>query len=365
MTHPIRVDLGARSYQIVTRPSYSGLPRALRRLGLPKHGWIVSHRALLDRYGRQLMQPLRRAGWTLETITIPESERSKTLAVAQRIIAQLSRGAAMRMPVIFAFGGGVVGDVAGFVAAVFRRGVPCVQLPTTLLAQVDSAIGGKVGVDLPFAKNLLGAVYQPRLVYNHTGLLGSLPLRQRRSGLAEIIKYGMIADPALFRLLERRMAACLALKPEGLIRMLVERSCRIKARVVSQDEREALALRAQLNFGHTLGHALEAATRYARWTHGEAIAIGMCAAAELAVSLGLLAPEAHARLVRVIEAAGLPTAARNVSRRAVLRAMRYDKKFIHGRPRWVLPRRVGSVVVREGIPPRAVEAVIARYVLPG
>ena len=307
------------------------------------------------------MGPLRRAGWRLETLSVPESESSKSLAMAQRLISRLSREARMRVPVLVAFGGGVVGDLAGFVAAVLRRGVPYVQVPTTLLAQVDSAIGGKVGVDLPQGKNLVGAFYQPRLVCNNVSVLATLPLRQRRSGLAEVIKCGVIADPALFGFLETHLAACLALERRA-VEVMVERSCRMKAQVVSRDERETRGVREQLNFGHTVGHALEAATRYRRWTHGEAIAIGMCAAVRLSVAVGWLPAAEGERVVRLIRSAGLPTRADRVPRSAVLRALRYDKKFIHACPRWVLARRIGRVEVTEALPEPLVRRVIAEHV---
>ncbi|MDP3767805.1 MAG: 3-dehydroquinate synthase family protein, partial [Dehalococcoidia bacterium] len=267
----------------------------------------------------------------------------------------------LHVPTVFAFGGGVVGDVAGFVAAVYRRGVPVVQLPTTLLAQVDSAIGGKTGVDLPQGKNLLGAFYQPRLVYNNLTVLRGLPPRQRRSGLAEIIKYGAIADPALFAYLETHLAACLALVPRA-VRVLIERSCAIKARVVSEDERETRDVRVRLNFGHTLGHALEAATGYRRFTHGEAIAVGMCFAAHLSWAHGRLSEPAFWRIVTVIERAGLPSRVRGVRVQEVLRAMRYDKKFARGRPRWVLLQRLGAAQVTEDVPEEMVRRLLPRYV---
>ena len=357
----IPVALGDRSYAVTVTDSYRQLPSALASLKLPPHGWIVSHPHLLTRYGSALLRPLKRAGWRLKTLSVPESESSKSFAMVQRIIAHLSGQASMRVPVLFAFGGGVIGDLTGFVAAVFRRGVPYVQVPTTLLAQVDSAIGGKVGIDLPHAKNLVGAFYQPRLVWNNVALLQTLPLRQRRSGLAEVIKYGMIADPMLFAFLETHREACLALELRA-VRVMAERSCRIKARVVSQDERETRDVRVQLNFGHTLGHALEAATGYTRWTHGEAIAIGMCAAAELGQELGWCPRRDVERLIRLLQRAGLPTRARGVSRRAVHRALPFDKKFIHDRPRWVLPKRIGQVVVTEAVPASLITRVLARYV---
>ncbi len=357
----MHVKLGERSYRIVLADSYAALPGHLAPLGLSRQGWVISHRRILQSYGTALLGALRRSGWTLRTITIPESETSKSLAMAQRMIRQLSRRATMRAPVLFAFGGGVVGDVTGFVAAMYLRGVPYIQLPTTLLAQVDSAIGGKVGVDLPQGKNLLGAFYQPRLVYNHLGVLATLPARQRRSGLAEIIKYGMIADPTLFAFLETHLDDCVTLRPSA-VRLMVERSCRIKARIVSQDECETTGLRVHLNFGHTLGHAIEAASGYQGWTHGEAIAVGMCAAARLGVALGRCGKRTAARLESLIRAAGLPTRANGVPLNNVLRLMRYDKKFIRGRPRWVVPVAIGRVVVTEEIPAALVRRVITQPV---
>ncbi len=356
----IPVSLGERSYRILVTESYRQLPAALAALRLPREGWVVSHERLLRRYGASLLGPLRRAGWSIDTITVPESERSKSLAALQRLVGRLAQRSAMRTPVLLAFGGGVIGDLTGFAAAVFRRGVPYVQLPTTLLAQVDSAIGGKVGVDVPQAKNLLGAFYQPRLVCNNLSLLGSLPLRQRRSGLGEVIKYGLIADAPLFSSLEERLDQCLALEPRD-VRMMVERSCRIKAQLVSTDERDSRGARAQLNFGHTLGHALETATGYGRWTHGEAIAIGMCAAARLGVLAGACAPSVYERVERLLSRAGLPTHARGVAPAAVWRAMRYDKKFIHGRMRWVLPIRIGAVTVTDAVPERLIRKAVSAH----
>ena len=357
----IPVFLGDRSYAITVTDSFAQLPVWLKLLKLPTSGWVISHQRLLERYGKDLLSPLDRAGWSLKTLTIPESETSKSLATVQRVVSRIARGATMRVPLLIAFGGGVVGDLAGFVAAVFRRGVPYVQVPTTLLAQVDSAIGGKGGVDLPQGKNLVGAFYQPRLVCNNISLLQTLPPRQRRSGLSEVIKYGAIADRELFRLLEERLGECLRLEQRA-VRVMVERSCRIKARVVSRDERETTDVRATLNFGHTLGHALEAATRYRRWTHGEAIAIGMCAAARLSVTLGICSRSDCERLIELIQRAGLPTQSRGVSVPLVRRALASDKKFIRGRPRWVLLKRIGQVGVMDNVPMSAIERVIAEHV---
>jgi len=216
-----------------------------------------------------------------------------------------------------------------------------------------------VGVDLPAGKNLVGAFYQPQLVVNNLAVLKSLPLRQRRSGLSEVIKYGAIADPALFRYLETRLEDCLAGRPAA-DRLMVERCARIKARVVSQDERETKDIRTQLNFGHTLGHALEAATGYRRYTHGEAIAIGMAYASALSVALGLMPRRDHDRLVRLFERAGLPVRASRVRSEAVRRAMGHDKKFTRGRMRWVLPVRIGRVITTDTVPPALVWRLLRR-----
>ena len=357
----IRVALQERSYPIYVESSYRRLPQVLREAGLGPLVTIISHRSLLDRFGRELMAPLRQGGFSLTTVTIPESERSKSSAVAERVITEVARRTAMRVPVLAAFGGGVVGDLTGFVAAVFRRGVPYIQLPTTLLAQVDSSIGGKVGIDLPAAKNAVGAFYQPRLVFDHLGVLRSLPLRQRRSGLGEIVKYALMADAALFRFLEAHVDTSLQGEPR-VDRVMVERCARIKARVVSRDERDTNGVRIHLNLGHTLGHALEAATHYRRLTHGEAIAIGMAFVSRLSVALGLMPRRDDERVVRLLRALGLPTAIRGISLAAVQQAMRYDKKFIRDTARWVLPKRIGQVMITEDVPPSLVQKILRELV---
>ena len=348
----IPVRLGARSYDIVVERSYAHLPRLLNRLRLPRSLWVISHASLLRRFGPQILRPLVRAGYATHRIVVPESERAKSVQTALRIIDSLARDAVMHTPVLLAFGGGVVGDVTGFVAAMFRRGVPYVQVPTTLLAQVDSSIGGKTGVDVPFAKNLIGAFHQPRLVFNHLSMLRTLPPRQWRSGLGEVIKYGVMADAALFEFIEAHSKECVQGQPTA-VRLMVERSCHIKARVVSRDERDTTGLRAQLNFGHTLGHALETATGYRRYTHGEAIAIGMACASDLSARVGWLAHSAHVRLIRLLETVGLPTRATGISIQAVKQALRFDKKFLEGKPRWVLARKIGRVAVTDDIPTAA------------
>ena len=255
-----------------------------------------------------------------------------------------------RKSFIVALGGGVVGDLAGFVAATYLRGVPFVQVPTTLLAQVDSSVGGKVGINLKAGKNLVGAFHQPRLVLCDLSTLGSLPMREYRSGLAEVIKYGIIYDARLFALLERELPKLLRRDPRTLA-AVVARCCEIKADVVRQDETES-GLRAILNFGHTIGHALEAISHYGKYLHGEAIAIGQVVAAKLSAQvLGLLGSEVE-RIDRLFQRAGLPTQL-NLSaadKRKVLLAMQLDKKVSAGQIKFVLARRIGAVEFDHEVP---------------
>ena len=357
----IPVSLGKRSYTIAVTDSYRQLNAQLASLKLPRVGWVISHRNIILRHGSKLFDPLERAGWKLKKFTVPESESSKSFAMAMRVVDCLSREATKGVMVLFAFGGGVVGDLAGFVASIFHRGIQYVQLPTTLLAQVDSAIGGKVGVDTPRAKNLIGAFYQPRFVCSNISLLATLPIRQRRSGLAEVIKYGTISDRTLFSFLENHVEACLSFQLRA-VRVMVERSCLIKAGMVSRDEREQLGIRTHLNFGHTLGHALEAASGYRRFTHGEAIAIGMCAAAQLSVEVGSCQIQDANRLTALVQAVGLPSRSTGVTLSPVLRALKYDKKFIRGKQRWVLLDRIGRATVNENVPVSLVKRVLAQYI---
>lgn len=357
----ISVRLAKNSYPIAITDSFQGLPAALRKAEVPQKGLLVSHQGLLRRYKRGLLEALKKHYSSLEILAIPESESSKSFTVLQRIVDRLALIGGLQAPSLVAFGGGVVGDVSGFAAAIFRRGIAYIQVPTTLLGQVDSGIGGKTGIDIPAGKNLVGAFHQPRLVYNNILLLRSLALRQRRCGLAEVIKYAVIADISLFDYLQSHMKACLALEASAL-RVVVERCCRIKAEVVSQDEKDQTGKRAHLNFGHTIGHALEAAGRYQRWTHGEAIAVGMIMAADLAVQMDLLPSRDWQRLRHLIRAAGLPIHAKAVDRRLFMEALGQDKKFIHGRMRWVLPTRIGKVVVTEEISKAVFQRVLTRYI---
>jgi 3-dehydroquinate synthase len=310
-------------------------------------------------WGRVLRAAL--APVAADPILFDDREVAKNLRTVERIARALVLARADRGAVVVAAGGGVVGDVAGFVAASYMRGVRLVHVPSTLVAQVDSAIGGKTGVNLPEGKNLVGAFYPPCLVVADPELLDTLEDRQYRSGLYEIAKYAIIADPTLFSVLERA-ARRVAARDPAVLDWVVARCCRIKADVAGRDERE-LGVRRILNFGHTLGHALEAATAYRRLLHGEAVGWGMLAALEIAQRVGRLRPVDAERAARLVRSLGpLPRLPSSALRRAAQR-LGADKKASAGRLRWVLPRRIGEVEVTENVPEKLVREVVAQLPL--
>ncbi len=295
---------------------------------------------------------------------VPPGEGSKSLAGAARLYDALVGFKADRHTVIVALGGGVIGDLAGFVAATYARGLPLVMVPTTLLAQVDSSVGGKVGINHPDAKNIIGAFHQPVGVWIDTGTLDSLPVREVRCGLAEVVKYGVIMDAPFFADLERDARAILARDPRAFLH-IVGRSCRLKAQVVIQDEREESGIRAILNFGHTVGHAIEAVAGYGgEFQHGEAVAAGMVAESRLAERLGWIGPDATARLVRLLDRFGLPTSAPGLDQERLLEAMSRDKKNRRGKIRFVLPRAIGRVETTDIPTEEDVRAMLAELVSP-
>jgi 3-dehydroquinate synthase len=355
----VTVPLGARSYTIrIGTGLLAGLGRACARLKLGRRCAVVSDSHVAPRYGRAVVQSLREAGFDPILIAVPAGELSKNPRVAAGLYDRLAAHRLERRAFVMALGGGVVGDLAGFVAATFLRGVEFVQVPTTLLAQVDSSVGGKVGVNLKAGKNLVGAFHQPRLVVCDLDTLGSLPDREYRAGLAEVIKYGVIRDATLFSRLERGMPSLLARDP-NVLKGVVARCCEIKADVVARDEREG-GLRAILNFGHTIGHAIEAVSRYGRYLHGEAIAIGQVLAARLSVRRFGLRPEEANRIERLLASAGLPTRARfGPSRqRELIEAMRRDKKVVDAEIRFVLAERIGRVQFGQNVPIDAIVEVL-------
>jgi 3-dehydroquinate synthase len=356
----VKVPLGNRSYPIyIGAKILAELGRYCAALSLGRRCAIISDKNVAPIYAAKAVASLRQAGFDPLLITVQAGESSKNLKMFQSCCDRLARHRLERTSFIVALGGGVVGDLAGFVAAAYLRGIAFVQVPTTLLAQVDSSVGGKVGVNLAAGKNLVGAFHQPRLVLCDLASLRTLPVREFRAGLAEVIKYGIISDQSLFERLERDLPLLLRRNPEVLAGV-VARCCEIKADIVRQDETET-GLRAILNFGHTIGHAIEAVAGYGKYLHGEAIAIGQVAAAQLSVrSTGLPAEDA-ARIQRWLARAGLPVAITLSPRRqtALIEAMRLDKKVSDGQIRFVLARRLGQVEPGHKVPPEWVREVLA------
>ena len=338
----IRVELGERSYGIHIGPDILGkLAEAVRPFGFSRVS-LISNPTVYGLYGGALVNSLKEKGLDVSTVIIPDGEAYKDLLWAYYIYGELLKRRLDRSSAIIALGGGVIGDIAGFVASTYMRGISFVQAPTTLLAQVDSSVGGKTGVNHPLGKNMIGAFYQPRLVWTDVNTLRTLPKREFLAGMAEVIKYGVIWDEGFFRFLEDNRAGILSLEKDALT-YIIKRSCEIKAEVVSKDEREG-GLRAILNYGHTIGHAIETATGYAAYIHGEAVAIGMHVAAKLASLLGLLEKEKVERIRLLIDSYELPTAIPPaVETDRLLSSMQLDKKAVAGELRFVLPGKIGSV----------------------
>jgi 3-dehydroquinate synthase len=352
----VNVPLGNRSYEIkIGAGLLYRLGAECARLRLGTRCAIISDTNVAPRFGKTAQKALAKAGFAPTLIIIPAGETAKSLKTVGACYNQLAAQRLERKSFIVALGGGVVGDLAGFVAATYLRGLPFVQVPTTLLAQVDSSVGGKVGLNLKAGKNLVGAFHQPRLVLCDLHTLNSLPMREYRAGLAEVIKYGIIYDARLFRQLERDLPKLLR-RDTRVLAAVIARCCAIKAEVVRQDETEG-GLRAILNFGHTIGHALEAISHYGKYLHGEAIAIGQVAAAELSAQiLSLPAPEV-ARIEAIFQRAGLPTRLKlnAPQRKKLLAAMQLDKKVSGGEVKFVLGRRIGAVEFGLRVPMAVVE----------
>jgi len=335
-------------------------PRYIRGLGLGKDAAVISHPSIERLYGVPLSAALKKAGYTVKILNVPEGEKSKSASCALRLLKQISAYDVDKNIFIIALGGGVVGDLAGFVAAVYRRGVPYIQVPTTLLAQIDSSIGGKTAIDLETGKNLVGAFYSPKLVFVDTGVLKTLDKRQIRNGLAEAIKYGIIGDTKLFAYIEANHKKFLKGEIE-VLNFIVRRCARIKANIVSEDEKETKGLRTVLNFGHTVGHAVEAAGRYDQYHHGESVGVGMRVAARISLTLGLLAASQELRINQLISSVGLPEKIVGVRLAKILGLMRHDKKFTAGHNCFVLVRKIGQVVVVRDIPIDVVTQAIQTY----
>ena len=348
----IAVALDRDPYEVVIGEGcLRDIGEALLQAGVPegRQVLVVSNPDVADRYGDICIESLERHGFKAELVLIQAGEQHKTPSTVTLIHDAAFEHKLERSSLMLALGGGVVGDMTGFAAATWLRGIGVVQVPTTLLAMVDASIGGKTGVNHPGGKNLIGAFHQPRLVLIDPATLASLPVREFRAGMAEVIKYGVLGDPKLFELLERCAEPN---HPAGLghelLETLLERSCSEKARIVAADEREG-GLRAILNYGHTFGHVVEALCGYGTWLHGEAVAIGMVAVGELAVQRGSWSRELAERQRHLIERTGLPTQWPSLDEEAVLTTLQGDKKVRDGRLRFVLPRGIGDVEIRDDI----------------
>ena len=353
---PLSVAAGSQSYQAVADwGALDQLGELLREAGLSGRAYVVSDRDVLARHGERALLSLRDAGFQADAFAIPAGEASKTLETAATVYDWLVAHRAERGHAIVALGGGVVGDLAGFVAATYLRGVPLVQAPTSMLAMVDAAIGGKVAVDHREGKNLIGAFYQPRLVVADVSTLKTLPRRTLAEGCAEIIKHAFILDPQLLADLEARSDDLLHLEPAFAVD-IVRRNVAIKASVVAEDERDT-GRRAILNYGHTIGHAIEAAAGYGAVLHGEAISAGMMAAAEIGRRLGVTPPELVERQRALLERFGLPTRGPQLDPERVLAAIALDKKVSAGAVHWVLLEDVGRAVIRSDVPEALVREV--------
>ena len=340
----VRVNLGPRSYDIrLAHSAPSELGPFVRRCVPKSAAALVVADANTEPHGRAVETAIQSAGLSTGFVAVPAGETSKSQAELTRLYDALYDLAADRQTAVAAVGGGVVGDLAGFAAATYNRGLPLVMVPTSLLAMVDSSVGGKTGVNHPRGKNLIGAFHQPAGVWIDTAYLDTLPEREYRSGLAEVVKYGVILDAAFFEYLERHFRAVACRLPKELAHV-VTRSCQLKAQVVEQDEYETTGLRAVLNYGHTFAHAFETVGGYGAWLHGEAVAAGMTCASRLAEKLGLIDATTTERQTHLLTEFGLPTAVKpGWNTDELVAVMRRDKKAAAGKLRFILPTKIGEV----------------------
>ena len=351
----LQLELAERSYPIYIGPALLGRSDLLAPHIAGQQVMVVTNETVAPLYLAKLLAGLH--NFKCQSVVLPDGEQYKTLATLNTIFDALLTQRCNRKTTLIALGGGVVGDITGFAAACYQRGVPFIQIPTTLLAQVDSSVGGKTGVNHPLGKNMIGAFYQPRCVIADTDTLNTLPVRELAAGLAEVIKYGLIRDRAFFDWLETNMNALLARDPAALT-YAIERSCRNKAEVVSEDEHEN-GVRATLNLGHTFGHAIETGMGYGTWLHGEAVGTGMLMAADLSCRLGWLNSADSQRISHLIARAGLPThAPAEIDNQRFIELMSVDKKVMDGKLRLVLLQSIGAAIITEEIPRQALSATL-------
>ncbi|MCK5581679.1 MAG: 3-dehydroquinate synthase [Candidatus Omnitrophica bacterium] len=356
--HTVKVDLKDNNYNIVIgNQILKDLGTALKPLKVGTDAIIITNPVIKRHHGGALAAGLRSLGMSVKFIEVPSGEESKSVDQAFKLIEEIAAYDVKKQIFIIGFGGGVIGDLAGFIAAVYKRGIPFVQVPTTLLAQVDSAIGGKVAIDLPVGKNLVGAFYQPKIVWSDVSVLSTLDKRQIQNGLAEVVKYGIICDRPLFDLIERNIEKLLTL--DSMIFVDVIQICsRIKAKVVMSDEKETQGMRVILNFGHTIGHAIEAANQFKDYHHGEAVALGMRVAVNISFRMGLISPNTVPRVDKVLSDIGLPEKIEHVHLSDIMRHMEHDKKFKEGKNRFVLATGIGGVKVVQGVDQGIIQAAV-------
>lgn len=352
------VGLGDRSYQIIIESGcLQRVGEDLRLKNIAKRYGVVADDRVAELYGDTLMSSLKEAGIDAELLTFPHGEAQKTLATVGDLAGRLARLGFDRKDALIGLGGGVTGDITGFLASSYMRGIAFVQIPTTLLAQVDSSVGGKTGVDIPEGKNLVGAFYQPKAVYIDISVLESLEADELLGGLAEVIKYGVIRDENFFKFLSGNRESILKLEPE-YINKLVYNCCRIKADVVSEDEREG-GVRRILNYGHTIGHAVEAASDYTL-IHGLAVSIGMVAAARLGVKNNLLTDEDCRKVIDILQQYNMPTEVpEGLDRSRIKKYLLTDKKTVGGKVFYVLPTEIGKTVITAKVSEKHVDEVLA------
>lgn len=363
--HRVKVALDKdRTYEIrIGSALHQELPAAALAAAPAPDLFIVAGRKIASLALDSWLKPLRRAAIPFRTEILPDGERHKNLKTYQRLMNSIAAGGGLRDTVVVAFGGGVIGDLAGFAAATYRRGVPFIQVPTTLLALVDSSVGGKTGVDLHAGKNLAGAFHQPSAVIADIDFLKTLPRREFRAGYAEIIKYGTALDADFFAFLESNLDSLFSGDPEALAKA-IKRCCELKAKIVSKDERDKIGARTLLNFGHTFGHAFEAAGGYSRLRHGEAVAVGMLCAADLSVALKALPASAAARLESLIRRAGLPVSLSGFDLAEIEKKMVLDKKFRAGHTRLVLLKGIGKAFLKEGLTAKELRPALKKRLHP-
>jgi len=358
----IKVNLGERSYRIlIGSGATEELADFIKSSNFLGPVVVITDSTVLKKTKRIMDPAFKMLSNECLQIIVPPNETSKSIEFFQDTVQKISKKTKTHRPFIVAVGGGVVGDLAGFIAATYRRGVPFIQIPTTLLAQVDSSIGGKTGIDLTEAKNLIGAFYQPKLILSDLRFLKTLPRRELRNGMAEVIKYAIITDSGLFGYLEKNMGNILSAEEKSFEKVIYD-CAKIKADIVEKDELDVKDIRIALNFGHTLGHAVEAASGYSNLlSHGEAVAVGMVLACEVALRLDMMKESELIRIKKLIKRAGFSLKLNGLSIKSIMNSYGYDKKFVTGANRFILPRRIGKIEIVDDIPGLLIRTVLRQY----